>query len=45
VLVRTRFGLVAVTFGLTWVAHVRTGTIVMAGPAGLLLTYATDPDW
>jgi len=43
--VRTRFGLVAVTFGLTWVAHVRTGTIVMAGPAGLLLTYATDPDW
>jgi len=42
--VTTYFGLVAVTFRLTWVVHVWTGTIVMAGLAGLLLTYAIEPD-
>jgi len=43
VFVATYFGLIAVTFRLTWVVHIWTGTIVMAGLAGLLLTYAIDP--
>lgn len=42
--VATYFGLVATRFRLTWVVHVWSGTIVMAGLAGLLLTYAMTPE-
>lgn len=44
IFVATYFGLVATRFRLTWVVHVWAGTIVMAGLAGLLLTYTTTPD-
>lgn len=44
IFVTTYFGLVAWRFRLTWVVHIWTGTIVMAGLAGLLLTYAMSPE-
>lgn len=44
IFVSTYFGLVATQFRLTWVVHVWAGTIVMAGLAGLLLTYAMTPE-
>lgn len=40
----TYVGVVEVAWGVAWTVHVWTGAIVLAGMAGLLLTYVVRPD-